>query len=61
MTRVLVVDDDAMVREVVLSYLRAEKYEVSEASDGEAALELIGASATRPRRARCDVAWARRP
>jgi DNA-binding response OmpR family regulator len=41
MTHVLVVDDDAMVREVVLSYLRAEKYDVSEASDGEEALALF--------------------
>ena len=42
MTRVLVVDDDAMVREVLLSYLRAEKYQVSEAADGEEALSMIG-------------------
>jgi DNA-binding response OmpR family regulator len=42
MTKVLVVDDDPTVREVVLSYLKAEQYDVSEACDGEAALRLIG-------------------
>lgn len=40
-TRVLVVDDDPTVREVVLSYLRAEGYDISEASDGETALVMI--------------------
>ncbi len=42
MTRVLVVDDDPTVREVVLSYLRAEAYDVAEASDGESALSMVG-------------------
>ena len=42
MTRVLVVDDDPTVREVVLSYLRAESYDVAEAADGEAALSMVG-------------------
>ncbi len=41
MTRVLVVDDDPTVREVVLSYLRAEHYEVAEAADGESALAMV--------------------
>ncbi len=41
MTRVLVVDDDSTVREVVLSYLRAEQYDVAEAADGETALTLV--------------------
>jgi DNA-binding response OmpR family regulator len=36
--RVLVVDDDATVREVVVSYLRAHEHEVVEAGDGETAL-----------------------
>jgi DNA-binding response OmpR family regulator len=40
MSRVLVVDDDETVREVVVSYLRAAGHEVAEAGDGEAALEL---------------------
>jgi DNA-binding response OmpR family regulator len=35
---VLVVDDDVTVREVVVTYLRAGGHEVTEASDGEAAL-----------------------
>ncbi len=41
MTRVLVVDDDTTVREVVVSYLKAEAYDVSEAADGETALALF--------------------
>ncbi len=41
MTRVLVVDDDPTVREVVVSYLKAEAYEVSDAGDGESALVKI--------------------
>jgi len=38
--RVLVVDDDPTVREVVVSYLRAADHEVVEAGDGETALAL---------------------
>jgi DNA-binding response OmpR family regulator len=38
--RVLVVDDDATVREVVVSYLRAHEHQVVEAEDGETALAL---------------------
>ncbi len=41
MTRVLVVDDDPTVREVVVSYLRAEGYDVSEAADGESGLTMF--------------------
>jgi DNA-binding response OmpR family regulator len=37
--RVLVVDDDPTVREVVVTYLRAAEHEVVEAGDGETALE----------------------
>ena len=37
--RVLVVDDDPTVREVVVTYLRAADHEVVEAGDGETALE----------------------
>ncbi len=40
MARVLVVDDDPTVREVVVSYLRAAKHEVIEAADGES-VELL--------------------
>jgi len=41
MSRVLVVDDDHTVREVVVSYLRAARHEVDEAVDGEQALILL--------------------
>jgi DNA-binding response OmpR family regulator len=41
MTRVLVVDDDPTVREVVVSYLKAEGYDVSDAADGASALAGI--------------------
>jgi two-component system response regulator ResD len=40
--RVLVVDDEPMVREVVAAYLAREGFAVDEAGDGERALELIG-------------------
>ncbi|MFC5176846.1 response regulator transcription factor [Nocardioides taihuensis] len=43
MARVLVVDDDPTVREVVVSYLRAHHHEVVEAADGESALRLFAA------------------
>jgi DNA-binding response OmpR family regulator len=38
--RILVVDDDPTVREVVVRYLRAGAHEVLEAADGETALQL---------------------
>ncbi len=41
MPRVLVVDDDATVREVVVDYLRAAGHEVEEAVDGSGALEAV--------------------
>ncbi len=41
MARVLVVDDDHTVREVVVSYLRAHDHEVVEAADGETALRSM--------------------
>lgn len=40
MARVLVVDDDVTVREVVVSYLRAAGHDVSEAGDGRTGLAL---------------------
>jgi DNA-binding response OmpR family regulator len=40
-TRVLVVDDEPIVREVVVSYLRREGYQTLEAGDGDAARALI--------------------
>ena len=41
MARILVVDDDPTVREVVVSYLRAAGHEVSEAADGESVAALM--------------------
>ena len=41
MPRVLVVDDDPTVREVVVSYLRAAGHEVLEAADGESVTNLV--------------------
>ena len=58
MARVLVVDDDHTVREVVVSYLRAHQHEVAEAADGETALSDDARDAGRPRRARPDAARA---
>src|SRR5688572_12818265 len=40
-TTVLVVDDEPIVREVVVSYLEREGYRTLEASDGDTARELI--------------------
>ncbi|HET7689844.1 MAG TPA: response regulator transcription factor [Nocardioidaceae bacterium] len=41
MARILVVDDDHTVREVVVSYLRAAGHTVAEAEDGETALHVM--------------------
>ena len=41
MARVLVVDDDPTVREVVVSYLRAAQHEVIEAADGESVAGIM--------------------
>ena len=41
MARVLVVDDDHTVREVVVSYLRAARHDVDEAVDGEQAIATM--------------------
>jgi DNA-binding response OmpR family regulator len=40
--RVLVVDDEPTVREVVAGYLRRDGHEVTEAGDGETAMQLLG-------------------
>jgi CheY-like chemotaxis protein len=42
MTRVLVVDDDPSIRQVIVYALGDEGYQVDEAADGAAALEVIG-------------------
>jgi len=39
--KVLVVDDEQAARESVVDFLRLEGYEVSEASDGETALQMV--------------------
>ncbi len=41
MTTVLVVDDESIVREVVVSYLKREGYHTLEAGDGDTARELV--------------------
>ena len=41
MTRVLVIDDDPSIRQVIAYVLSDEGYQVDEASDGQAALELV--------------------
>ena len=41
MARILVVDDDHTVREVVVSYLRAGGHQVTDVEDGEQALKLM--------------------
>jgi DNA-binding response OmpR family regulator len=43
MTKVLVVDDEPTVREVVCGYLRRDGHDVAEAADGGRALELVDA------------------
>jgi len=45
MARILVVDDDLTVREVLASYLRARGHDVVEAGDGEQALREMRAAA----------------
>ncbi len=45
MTRVLVVDDEPIVREVVCSYLRRDGYETIETGDGDEALRLLESDA----------------
>ncbi len=45
MAKVLVVDDDETVREVVVSYLRAAGHEVREATDGPGRWTPSGRSA----------------
>ncbi|MGN6244375.1 MAG: response regulator [Motilibacteraceae bacterium] len=46
--RILVVDDEAHIREVLRAYLAAEGYAVVEAADGEQALEAVQAAARDP-------------
>ena len=46
--RVLVVDDEPMVREVLARYLEREGFDVDTADDGEQALERFGAQTPDP-------------
>ena len=39
--RILVVDDEALIREVVREYLEAENFMVDEANDGDEAIDKI--------------------
>ena len=54
-TKVLVVDDEPTVREVVAGYLRRDGHEVFEAADGTTALELLETEPARSHRARHDA------
>ena len=42
MRRVLVVDDDPLIIEILRTILDLEEYDVTAASDGESALEVVG-------------------
>lgn len=42
--RILVVDDEPMVREVLVGYLKRDGYTVDEAADGQQALDLVAAN-----------------
>ncbi len=46
MTRILVVDDETALVELVRSYLEREQYEVLTAADGRTALDLARAAQT---------------
>lgn len=45
MTKVLVADDSATIRQLVVAQLRADGFEVVEAADGEEAVEVAAAEA----------------
>ena len=61
MKTILVVDDEPIVREVVVRYLEREGYRTLEAGDGDAARSAIEHTRSRSRRARRDAAGDRRP
>ena len=39
--KILVVDDEALIRNVVKEYLEAEHFKVDEAGDGDEAIKLV--------------------
>ena len=43
--KILVVDDEKLIRDVIVQYCESEKYEVIEASNGKEALEIINSKA----------------
>ena len=56
MTTVLVVDDEPIVRDVVVRYLRRDGFTTLEAGDGDVARALIESGRPEPRRPRRDAA-----
>lgn len=42
MTKILVVDDDVHIRELITLFLRNEGFEIVVAKDGAEALEIVG-------------------
>jgi DNA-binding response OmpR family regulator len=58
--RILVVDDDETVADVVSRDLERESFEVERVVDGESALAAVGGAGARPRRPRPDAAAAER-
>lgn len=44
MTKILVVDDDVHIRELITLFLRNEGFEIVVAKDGAEALEIVGES-----------------
>ncbi len=60
MTTVLVVDDEPIVRDVVVRYLQRDGFDTLEAGDGVSARALIESGAPRPRRPRRDAPGHRR-
>ena len=59
MATVLVVDDEPIVRDVVVRYLQRDGFDTLEAGDGDAARAMIESEAAEHRRARRDAARAR--
>jgi CheY-like chemotaxis protein len=54
-TRVLIVDDDPILGELLQALLTVEGYEVTQALSGESALDTIRAAAAKPQIVLCDI------